>query len=135
MNSLMGIENDKGISGVDCATEEEVDEYEEGITEDPGLSPMRPYLDSPRHNSWNDILCEKFIEHLEEKGDEMTPDNRLTVEKMFFDRLKRLGRTWRESNTFSPEELQERGLRSNQMARRNTRRVDVSAPGFRTFKR
>jgi hypothetical protein len=126
MNHLMGIENDKGISGVDCATEEEVEEYEEGIAAAPELSPMRPYLNSTRRTDWNDILCEMFIEHIEDEGTELTPGNGETVEKMFHDRLNRLGRTWRELGRFSSEELKERELRSNQLARRNTRRIDVS---------
>lgn len=129
MNRLMGIEKDREISRVDCATEEEVEEFEEGITTGPELCPMRPYLDSFRHTSWNDELCEKFIEHFEgdlEEGTELTSDNKETIEKMFHDRLKRLVRTWNESRIFSPEELQERQLKSNQLARRNTRRVDVS---------
>jgi hypothetical protein len=127
MNRLMGIEKDKGISGLYCATEEEVEEFEEGTTTGPELCPMRPYLNSPRHTSWNDTLCEKFVEHFEEEeGTELTPDDKATIENMFLNRLNRLVRTWKESQIFSSEELQERELKSNQRARRNTRRVDVS---------
>jgi hypothetical protein len=127
MNRLMNIESDKGISKVDCATEEEVEQYEEGVALAPELQPMRPYLNSTRRTNWNDMLCELFVEHIEE--DEkvtLTPGNKETMEKMFHNRLDRLGRTWRESQNFSSEQLKERGLRSNQLARRNTRRVDVS---------
>lgn len=128
MNRLMEIKTDKAISGVDCATEEEVNEFEEGFTTGPELHPMRPYLDSSRHNAWNDELCEKFIEQFEEEvGTELTLDNKATIEKMFHDRLSRLVRTWKESKIFSSEELKERELKSNQLARRNTRRLDVSS--------
>jgi hypothetical protein len=127
MNRLMGIEKDKGISSVDCATEEEVEEFEEGTTTGPDLSPMRPYLNSTRHNSWNDALCDLFVEHFEEEeGTKLTPDNKTTIENMFLDRLSRLVRSWREWHKFSAEELYKRELKSNQKSRRNTRRVDVS---------
>jgi hypothetical protein len=42
----MGIGKDKGISEVNGATEEEVDDFEEGITIGPDLCPMCPYLNS-----------------------------------------------------------------------------------------
>jgi len=123
----MGIEKDKDISRVDCATEEEVEEFEEGTTTAPDLCPMRPYLDSTRHTSWNDALCDMFVQHFEEEeGIELTPDNKTTIENMFLDRLSRLVRSWREWHKFSAEELHERELKSNQKSRRNTRRVDVS---------
>jgi hypothetical protein len=127
MNRLMKIENDKDISRVDCATEEEVDGYEEGSTAAPELCPMRPYLNSSRRTNWNDLLCELFVEHFEkDEGFELTQASKEAIEKLFLERLSRLGRTWRESHIFSSEELKERRLRSNQLARRNTRRVDVS---------
>jgi hypothetical protein len=127
MNRLMGIENDKGISGVNCATEEEVDEYQEGITTGPELCPMRPYLNSNQHTSWNDALCEMFIENFkEEQNIELTPEITTLIEKMFLDRLKRLVRPWNDSRTFSSKQLEARKLISNQLARRNTRRIDVS---------
>lgn len=124
----MFITKDKDISGVCCATEEEVDGFEEGTTAGPAeLSPMRPYLNSIQHTRWNDALCEMFLEHFEEEQEiEMTPDTKTTVEKMFLDRLNRLVRPWKESHKFSSEELHARELKSNQLARRNTRRVDVS---------
>ena len=127
MNNLMGIENDKDISGVDCATEEEVEEYEEGTRTAPELSPLRPYLSSPGRTNWNDALCEMFVEQFEvDEGTELTSDNKDKIEKMFLDRLYRLGRKWRDAQIFSSKELKERQLKSNQLARRNTRRVDVS---------
>jgi hypothetical protein len=127
MNLLLGIIKDKQITRVDCATEEEVDEFEEGTTAAPQLCPMRPYLNTARHTSWNDALCEMFIEHFEEEQEiELSPDNKTTIEIMFVDRLSRLVRPWRDSQKFSSEELHERELKSNKLSRRNTRRVDVS---------
>jgi hypothetical protein len=129
MNRLMGIGKDNEIFKVDCATEEEIKEFEEGTTTGPGLCPMHPYLNSTRHTSWNDTLCDMFVEHFEEEeGTELTPDNKTTIENMFLDRLSRLVRSRREWHKFSAEELYERELRSNQKSRRNTRRVDVSQP-------
>ena len=46
MNRLMGIEKDKEISRIDCATDEEVDEFEEGTAPGPERSPMHPRLHS-----------------------------------------------------------------------------------------
>jgi len=137
MNRLMGIEKDKEISGVDCATEEEVDEFEEGTTTAPELCPMHPYLNSARHTSWNDALCEMFVEHFEkEEGVELTPDNKGTIEIMFLDRLSRLVRPWKESHEFTSEELYARELKSNALSRKNTRRIDVSRLSeFLTFQR
>jgi|SRR5271154_2263979 len=127
MNRLIGIKKDKEISGIYCATEEEVDEFEEGTTTAPLLDPMRPYLNSARRTSWNDALCEMFIEHFEqEEGIKLTPDDEATIEVMFLNRLSRLVRTWNESHKFSSEELYARELKSNQLSRRNTRRVDVN---------
>lgn len=127
MNRLLGIENDKEISKVHCATDDEVEEYEEGIIAAPELDPMRPYLNSSRSNSWNNVLCDEFVDYFEKDGGyELTQDNKDVIEEMFHARLVRLGRMWRETHKFSPEELQERELKSNQRARRNTRRVDVS---------
>src|SRR5271169_2698864 len=127
MNRLIGIKKDKEISGIDCATEEEVDEFEEGTTTPPVLCPMRPYLNSTRHTSWNDTLCEMFVEHFEEEEDiELTPDDKATIEVMFVNRLSRLVRPWNKSHKFSSEELYARELRLNQVSRRNTWRLDVS---------
>jgi hypothetical protein len=127
MNRLLGIENDKEISKVHCATDDEVGEYEEGIIAAPELDPMRPYLNSSRSNSWNNVLCDKFVDYFEEDGGyALTQDNKDLIEEMFHARLLRLGRVWRETHRFSPEELRKREIKSNQLARRNTRRVDVS---------
>ena len=129
MNRLMGIVNDKEISRVDCATDEEVNNFEEGITTAPDLSPMHPYLNSTRHTSWNDALCEMFVEDFKDEQEiELTPDIKETIETMFLDCLSRLVQPWKELQIFSSEELHGRKLESNQQSRRNTRRVDVSQP-------
>ena len=49
MNWLMNITADAEIHKVDCATEEEADEFEDGQAVGPNLNPMRPYLDTGRH--------------------------------------------------------------------------------------
>jgi hypothetical protein len=127
MNRLMDIKNNKEVSRVCCASEEEVNDFEEGTATGPELCPMRPYLNSNRHTTWNDVLCEMFVESFEEEAStELTPDAKATIEKMFLDRLSRLVRPWNESQKFSSEQLNEKRSKSNRLARRNTRRVDVS---------
>ena len=126
MNRLIYINKDSDVSGVDCAMAEEVEEFEEGTIAAPELDPMRPYLDTTRHTSWNDVLCEMFVEHFQdEEGVKMTPDDMETVEKMFINRLGRLSRIWKSFHKFTPEELSARKDQSNALSRRNTRRVDV----------
>jgi hypothetical protein len=129
MNRLMHISKDKDVSRIDCATEEEVEEFSEGITTGPEIDPMRPYLNSARQTSWNDALCEMFVKDFEEEQRiELTPDEKDAVEIMFLDRLARLVRPWRESQKFTAEESYEREQYSHDRARKNTRRVDVSRP-------
>ena len=117
MNNLMGIENDKDISRVDCAMEEEVEKYEEGTRTAPELSPLRPYLSSPGCTNWNDALCEMFVEQFKvDEGTELTSDDKDKIEKMFLDRLYWLGRKWRDAQILSSKELKERQLKLNQLA-------------------
>ena len=75
-----------------------------------------------------------FVESFEGEVDiELTPDDKATIEKMFLDRLNRLVRPWNESQKFSSEQLNEKKLKSNRLARRNTRRVDVSRLRIQAF--
>ena len=116
MNNLMGIENDKDISRVDCAMEKEVEEYEEGTRTAPELFPLCPYLSSPRHTNWNDALCEMFVEQFKvDEGTELTSDDKDKIEKMFLNHLYRLGQKWRDTQILSSKELKERQLKSNQL--------------------
>jgi hypothetical protein len=129
MNRLLNISTDAEIHKVDCATEEEADDFEDGQTVGPELDPMRPYLDTGRHTRWNDEICELFVEHFQ-KEEEVTFTKRDTemVEDMFNDRLGRLSRKWREHRILTPEMQEEKAQRTRELARRNTRRVDVSYP-------
>jgi hypothetical protein len=127
MNRLMNINADTEIHKVDCVTEEDADDFEDGQTVGPELNPMRPYLDTSRHTRWNDELSELFFEHFqEEEGVVFTKKDREMVEDMFLARLGRLSRTWREYWILSPEGRKKKGQRTKGLARRNTRRVDVS---------
>jgi hypothetical protein len=127
MNRLMNITADAEIHKVNCATEEEADDFEDGQTAGPELDPMRPYLDTGRHTRWNDELSELFVEHFqEEQGVMLTNKDKGTVADMFLDRLSRLSRRWREYQTLTPEAQEYKGQRRKELARRNTRRVDVS---------
>ncbi|KIM35107.1 hypothetical protein M413DRAFT_32733 [Hebeloma cylindrosporum] len=126
MNRLMGIKYDKDVAGIDSATVEEIKEFEEGTLTVPAFMPMRPFLESSKRNSWNDTLCKMFIEHFEqEEGVDLSPEETETVEKMFLDRLSHLSRAWREAHIFNDSERLDRLNRSNKMARRNTRRLDL----------
>ncbi|KAF8810359.1 hypothetical protein BYT27DRAFT_7209607 [Phlegmacium glaucopus] len=85
MNQLMGISADAEIHKVDCITEEEADDFEEGQAVGPELNPMRPYLDTSKHTRWNNELAELFVEHLqeEEEGVTFTQKDKEMVEEMF----------------------------------------------------
>jgi hypothetical protein len=127
MNRLMNISKDAEIHKVDCATEEEADDFEDGQTVGPELDPMRPYLDTGRHTRWNDELSELFVEHFQEEQAVMfTNKDKGMVADMFLDRLSRLSRRWREYQTLTPEAQEDKEQRRKELARRNTRRVDVS---------
>jgi len=126
MNRLMKIKHDRDAFRIDSVTQEEIDEFEQGITMGPKLDPMRPFLESSKQNIWNDTLCDLFTEHFEEEGDvELTPEQKETVERMFLDRLSRLSRKWREAQKFTDSQVADREKMSNRLARRNTRRLDV----------
>ena len=127
MNRLMNITADAEIHKVNCATEEEADDFEEGYTEGPELNSMRPYLETGRNTKWNYELCELFVEHFQEEQEVILSKSDIDiVEDMFLARLSRLSRTWREYQAHTPEAQEEKGQRTKELARRNTRRVDVS---------
>ena len=82
MNCLMGIKNNKEISEVCCTSEDEVQDFEESTMTGPDLCPMCPYLNSSQHTTWNDALCEMFVENFEgEMGTELLPDTKTTIKK------------------------------------------------------
>ena len=91
MNRLMNITADAEIHKVNCATEEEADDFEEGYTEGPELNPMRPYLETGRNTKWNYELCELFVEHFQEEQEVILSKSDIDiVEDMFLARLSRL---------------------------------------------
>ncbi|KAF8801718.1 hypothetical protein BYT27DRAFT_7114412 [Phlegmacium glaucopus] len=125
MNRLMNISADAEIHKVDCITEEEADDFEEGQAVGPELNPMHPYLDTSKHTRWNNELAKLFVEHLqeEEEGVTFTQKDKEMVEEMFLARLGRLSRTWREYWTLSPEGREKKRQRMRGLAQRNTRRL------------
>ncbi|KDR72073.1 hypothetical protein GALMADRAFT_213521 [Galerina marginata CBS 339.88] len=126
MNTLLGIDQDKDVVDIDAATEDEVEEFNEGTVTSPSLDPMRPFLENIKPNSWNNALCVLFTAHFEqEQGTEFTSEEIMTVEDMFMARLDRLTRVWRESRKFTGSELSEREKVAHKHARRNTRRLDL----------
>ena len=93
----------------------------------PNLCPMHPYLNSGWHTTWNDALCEIFVESFEGEMDtELPPDAKMTIKKLFLDCLSCLVWPWNELQSFSSEELDTKQLKLNQRAQINTWRVDVS---------
>jgi hypothetical protein len=129
MNRLLNITADAQIHKIDCATEDDVDEFEDNPTVGPDLNPMRPYLDSGRQTKWNYELSELFADHFQEEQEIiLTKELRVMVTDMFLDRLSRLSRRWREYQSHTPEEEKNKAQRKKRLARRNTRRLDVSYP-------
>ena len=127
MNRLLNITADAEIHQVNCATEEEADNFEDGQTAGPELNPMRPYLDTGRHTKWNYELCQQFVDYFQDEEEVLlTRRDREKVAEMFLARLSRLSRQWREHHNLTPEEKEEKAQRTKELARRNTRRVDVS---------
>ena len=117
MNRLMNITADAEIHKVDCATEEEVDDFGDGQTVGPELNPMRPYLETSRHTMWNDELSELFIEHLQEEEEVIfMQKDREMVEEMFLARLGQLSRRWWEHWTLTPEGQEEKMQRARGLA-------------------
>jgi hypothetical protein len=134
MNQLMNINADAEIHKVNCATEEDADDFEDGETVGPELNPMCPYLDSSRYTRWNNELCELFVEHFQEEEEAVfTKRDREMIEEMFLARLGRLSRMWREYWALTPGGREKKGQRTRGLARRNTRRVDVSYSYVNTF--
>jgi len=97
----------------------------------PQLNPMRPYLETGRHTTWNDELSEMFVDHFQEEEEvSFTEKDRDNVGEMFLARIARLSRTWQDCQNLSQEAREEKRQRANELGRRNTRRVDVSYSFF-----
>jgi len=127
MNRLMNIKQDKDVSDIETATREEIEGFEEGTEDPPTLDPMRPFIQTSSRNSWNESLCELFIEQFQaEQGMNLTTEESEEIEDMFHARLGRLTRKWQEDKKYSKRQVWEREKISKQLARRNRRRLDVS---------
>lgn len=127
----MNITRDAQIHQVNGATENEVDDFENGHGMGPQLNPMRPYLETGRHTIWNDDLAEMFVKHFEEEEEvSFTDKDKDMVEEMFLARIARLSRTWQDCQNLSQEAREDKRQRANELGRRNTRRVDVSYSFF-----
>ncbi|KAF8180609.1 hypothetical protein BJ912DRAFT_1062388 [Pholiota molesta] len=123
MNELLGINKDDHIINKESATEEEVYRHRDGGLNDPALCPMRPYFLKGGFSTWNDRLCEKFVDYYEEKlGISFTDTQKMDAELHFMERLNRLGRLWRKSKTKSEEERIAAESKVLKRSRANTRR-------------
>lgn len=117
MNQLMKITADAEIHKVDCATEEEADDFENGENDGPLLDPMRPYLETGRNTKWNYELCEAFVQYFEtEEGGMFTKNDTEMVADMFLARLSRLSRMWREYQALSPDTQEKKKERTRKLA-------------------
>ncbi|KJA14385.1 hypothetical protein HYPSUDRAFT_59396 [Hypholoma sublateritium FD-334 SS-4] len=126
MQELMGVEKDQDIINRYYATTAEVDNYAHGGGNDPGLDPMRPYFEVGGYNSWNDRLCEKFVDYYEERVEaKLSAEDRAAVENHFLGRLYRLGRKWRKARTKTELERIEEEKRSLKASRATTRRLTL----------
>ncbi len=67
MNELLGIKKDDDIYHYESATAEEVNSYDAGTGDAPELQPMRLYLETKQCVTWNDELCELFLDHYEQE--------------------------------------------------------------------
>ena len=125
MNRLMDINQDKDVFDIETAMREEMEGFEEGTEHPPMLDPMHPFIHSC--NSWNESLCELFIELFQaEQGMSLTTEESEEIEEMFHARLGHLTWKWQEDKKYSKGQVLEREKISIQLARRNSRRVDVS---------
>jgi hypothetical protein len=131
----MGIEKDADLETFVGATREQVKRHEAGTIQDPVLRPMRPYLMKHASVTWNDSLCNQFVDHYQAELDVIfTEDQRDEVMIMFDERLERMSRTWQ---TFQKErgedeapgenrlKIGQRAKRTRQNSRRNGVRLKV----------
>ncbi len=126
MNRLLGISKDKDVANIKVATEEEVQEYDDGVLE-LELEPMRPYFGSPRPTAWNSGLFDLFIEHFSDKNNmRLNVNQQADIEDMFESRIQTLRRKWKQVQNSTVEELKARKIRDEKMSRANSRRDRVS---------
>lgn len=127
MNDLLGIKKDHDIIAKESATEEEVYRHGDGGLNDPALSPMRPYLLKGGFSTWNDRLCEQFVDYYEEQlGISFTDTQKMDAEVHFMERMNRLGRLWRKAKAKTEAERLAAESKILKRSRANTRRSTVS---------
>ena len=127
MNRLMDINQDKDVFDIETATREEMEGFKEGTEHPLMLDPMRPFIQTSSCNSWNESLCELFIEQFQvEQGMSLTTEESEEIEEMFHACLGRLTQKWQEDKKYSKGQVLEREKILIQLARRNSQRVNVS---------
>ena len=137
MNELLGIKHSNDVAYLDeIPSKEDVERFEEDNTGGPQLKPMRPYWDD-LNSSWNDQLCELFLQHLTSRLEEDTLglDNEAEIEDMFRQRLRSLRREVLKTKARRGEKsseisgcLKQAHLKSLVWQRPNTRHSQVSTP-------
>jgi hypothetical protein len=125
----MGIEKDADLETFVGATREQVKRHEAGKIQDPVLRPMRPYLLKHAAVTWNESLCNQFVDHYQaELNVIFTEDQRDEVMMMFDERLERMSRTWQSYEKERGEDeapgayrlkMEQKAKRTRQNSRRN----------------
>lgn len=144
MNEFIGIKQTKEIRLIDDFFNEEsqlmkqIFQYEMSGGDDryaPDLSPMRFNFENMR-GAWNKKVYELFYDYaisMKFGGGNMTPDDDEALEDMFYRRIERMQEVIAlhrvrpgEDEDSAQARAQAREMDVMRMARRNTRRIDVS---------
>lgn len=77
------------------ATEEEVEGHKDGMVPDPVLQPMQPFLMKHVTTTWNESLCDQFMEHYQSQlGVQFTEEQKYEVAIMFDERVEQMSHVW-----------------------------------------
>ena len=113
----MGIKQDKDVFDIETTMREEIEGFEEGTEDPPMLNLMCPFIQTSSHNSWNESLCELFIEQFKvEQGMNLTTEESEEIEDMFHACLGYLTQKWQEDKKYSKRQVLERDKISKQSA-------------------
>ena len=113
----MDIKQDKDVFDIETMTREEIEGFKEGTKDPPMLDPMHPFIQTSSHNSWNESLCELFIEQFQvEQGMNLMTEESEEIEDMFHACLGRLTQKWQEDKKYSKRQVLEREKISKQLA-------------------
>ncbi|KJA24985.1 hypothetical protein HYPSUDRAFT_53481 [Hypholoma sublateritium FD-334 SS-4] len=126
MNTLMHIQRDSDVTKVRLADSAEVEQFDIGEGDGPGLDPMRPYFG--KHflkKGWHHTLRSLFIERMQQDYAPFNESEEDNIGDMFDERIGRLRRQWVHQMKMSENDMErEVALRAAQ-GRSSTRRVTL----------